>query len=57
MKYKVDWRIFAFTIMFAIGEARYFGWNCTIDSDAEMISNGILMLLLASSCYRTEVAK
>lgn len=34
-------------VSFSLGETAYFGWNWTPASDAEVICDGISMLLLA----------
>jgi len=37
--------IFIFAIIFGLFETAYFGWNFTAQSDAEMICDGITMIL------------
>ncbi|MGI3042872.1 hypothetical protein [Shewanella algae] len=40
-------QIFFIGLFFGIAEIWYFGWNLTPQSDAEMICDGIALLILA----------
>jgi hypothetical protein len=43
----VSWPIFFIAVVFSYFENRYFGWNMHPESDAEMIADGIGMILFA----------
>ena len=43
------WTIFLFALFFAWEQNSYFGWNMTPKSDAELMADGITLLLLALS--------
>lgn len=45
----MNWWIFIIANGFALEENFYFGWNMTPKSDAELIADGIVMLLFALS--------
>jgi hypothetical protein len=48
----VDLRIRLIAIFFGTGETAYFGWNPLPRSDAELICDGITMILLAMAFLR-----
>lgn len=41
------WLILVLAVSFYIRQNQYFGWNTTPQSDAELIADGIVFLLLA----------
>ena len=42
---KVNWPILIMALAFGISKTRYFGWNMHPESDAEIICDGITMLI------------
>lgn len=42
---------FAFPAMFFMAQNKYFGWNARASSDAEIICDGINILLFMLACY------
>jgi len=45
--FKVNKYILFIAVMFGISKNQYYGWNFNPQSDAEMICNGIIMLIVA----------
>jgi hypothetical protein len=50
---KINWRIFAMSQIFWLLETAHFGWNFLPATDAEMICDGIVILLMALSVLQT----
>lgn len=48
----MNWPAFMLAIMFFVEENRYFGWNGLPKSDAELIADGIFLLIVAISISR-----
>jgi hypothetical protein len=44
-----NWYLVAIAVVFFFEQNKYFGWNATPKSDAELIADGITFLLLALS--------
>ena len=45
----MNWWIFWISFVFFIAENNHFGWNWKPKSDAELIADGIVLLILALS--------
>jgi hypothetical protein len=50
----MNWWIFFFAVLFWIAENNYFGWNLLPKSDAELIADGIVMIILAIACIEKD---
>jgi hypothetical protein len=49
----VNIKVFIIATMFAVVENAYFGWNLTPKSDAELICDGIAMVMYALAFLRS----
>jgi len=41
----INWTIMFFAMFFGLSETAYFGWNFSAQSDAEMVCDGITMII------------
>jgi hypothetical protein len=57
IRYGIDWSVFFLAFMFSIVANSYYGWNLMPQSDAELITDGIFLLLVALSFKRFPSAK
>lgn len=48
----MNWTIFFLAAAFWVHQNAYFGWNALPKSDAELIADGITILLFALAVYR-----
>lgn len=48
----MNWPIWFLAAIFWFNENRYFGWNGWPQSDAELICDGIVCLLVALACLK-----
>ena len=46
---RINWYTFGLAMFFSVVETNYFGWNMTPQSEAELICDGITLLLFALS--------
>ena len=49
---RISWSIFFLAVIFALAENSYFGWNWKPGSEAELICDGIVLLLCALAIRR-----
>lgn len=56
-RYQVNWIVFVMGVWFWYMETKYFGWNTTPGSDAELICDGISLLIQASAIKRVPVRR
>lgn len=45
----MNWWIFFLAVLFFIEQNRYFGWNAFPQSDAELMADGIMLVIAALS--------
>jgi hypothetical protein len=50
----MNWRIFIASQFFWLLETAYFGWNLAPQSDAEMICDGIVVIMLCMSWIKMD---
>jgi hypothetical protein len=50
----MNWPVFVLAAVNFYHQNKYFGWNRTPQSDAELIADGITMLLLALSTIKVK---
>jgi hypothetical protein len=55
--YEVNWWRFFVSQFFWLTETAYFGWNALPGSEAELICDGIVCVLVALSIKRTSAGK
>ncbi len=46
---KINWAIFLIAMAYGLVETGHYGWNWHAKSDAEMICDGIALLIVASA--------
>jgi hypothetical protein len=56
-KYQVNWIVLFIGIFFWWMETKYFGWNMVPGSDAELICDGIALLIQALAFQRVPVRR
>lgn len=55
--YQINWIVFLAGLFFWYIETRYFGWNALPGSDAEVICDGIAIMIQASAIKRVPVRR